>query len=134
MTDLDITNRGSSDAAPQDSAALGVFLALASAQDVSFRVVELAGRGITADTAAVHRTVEVGQTTTSDTVPADRLRALGALEDELVRLWHSFRSGTMPLAILETGLEQIVIDLETWPSSLTGLLDEHPADVSWDMP
>jgi hypothetical protein len=134
MTDLDITNRGPADAAPQESAALGVFLALAAAQDVPFGVVELAGRGITAEAAATQWTVDASRTTAPDTVPAERLRALGTLEDQLVLLWQGFRGGATPLGTLRTGLEQIVTELEAWPSSLTGRVDDHPADVSWDMP
>jgi hypothetical protein len=148
MTDLDITNRGPVPAgqnaapqelpvqqsAPQESAALGVFLALAAAPDVSFGVVELAGRGITADATATRWTLDIGAPTVDDAALADKLAGLRVLDDQLVRLWHAFRSRAVPLAVLESDLERIVIELETWPTSLSGHVDDSSADVSWDMP
>ncbi|MEU2025750.1 hypothetical protein ABZ565_26890 [Streptomyces sp. NPDC016469] len=76
--------------AVRKSVSLAVFLAVAADPGVPFRVVELAGRGITADAAASRWVLEAGKPSPDGFALADKLIDLAEREDQLVALWHEY--------------------------------------------
>lgn len=102
--------------AVRNSVFLGVFLAVAAHPKVPFTVVELAGRGITADAAANRWVLEVGKPSLDGFTLADKLIDLGEREDQLVDLWQALGNGEVSAAAFETRLAEIVAAMEKWPS------------------
>ncbi|MGV9316456.1 hypothetical protein ACWDR0_30365 [Streptomyces sp. NPDC003691] len=92
-----------------------MFLAVASHPEIPFTVVELAGRGITADAAATRWVLEAGKPSLDGSALADKLIGLGEWEDQLAGLWQAHRSGEVDAAAFETRLAEIVSALEKWP-------------------
>ncbi|MEV8404445.1 hypothetical protein AB0R12_01195 [Streptomyces niveus] len=102
--------------AVRNSVSLGVFLAVAAHPGVPFRVVELAGRGITATAAATRWVLEVGKSSLDGFTLADKLIDSGENEDLLVQLWEEYGAGGVDVAALESRLAEIVSAMEAWPS------------------
>ncbi|MGW2649038.1 hypothetical protein ACWC2T_29975 [Streptomyces sp. NPDC001393] len=100
----------------RNSVSLGVFLAVAAHPGVAFSVVELAGRGITADAAANRWVLEVGKPSLDGYTLSDKMIELGELEDQLVELWQECGTGEVDAAAFETRLAEIVEAMEKWPS------------------
>lgn len=100
----------------RNSVSLGVFLVVAASPRVPLTVVALAGRGITAEAAAVRWVLEVGKPHLDGFALADKLISHGELEDRLVELWQAFEHGEVDAAAFEVGLAEIVEAVETWPS------------------
>lgn len=111
--DLSSSARGM---AVRNSVSLGVFLAVAASSRVPLTVVELAGRGITADAAATRWVLEVGKPRLDGFTLADRLISSGDLEDQLVELWQAYGHGGVDAAAFEARLAEIVEAIERWPS------------------
>jgi hypothetical protein len=103
--------------AARNSEALDVLLRIAGDSRVTWRAVEIAGRGISADAAATLWMLADGKASTPGLELADMLMRQGELVDELVELWELFgREGTTS-ADFEARLEKIVEALERWPAS-----------------
>lgn len=102
--------------AVRNSVSLGVFLAVAAHPGVPFSVVELAGRGITADAAANRWVLEVGKPSLDGFTLSDKLIDFGGREDRLVELWQEYGAGEVDVAAFESRLAEIVTAMETWPS------------------
>ncbi|MCX4679091.1 hypothetical protein OG413_27945 [Streptomyces sp. NBC_01433] len=100
--------------AVRNSVSLGVFLAVAAHPGVPFRVVELAGRGITADAAASRWVLEVGKSSLDGFALADKLIDFGEREDQLVGLWQGYGAGEVGVVAFESRLAEIVAAMETW--------------------
>ncbi|MHC3819839.1 hypothetical protein OG892_38070 [Streptomyces sp. NBC_00341] len=100
--------------AVRNSVSLAVFLAVAADPGVPIGVVELAGRGITADAAASRWGFEVGKSSLDGFALADKLIDLGEREDQLVGLWHEYGAGEVGVVALESRLAEIVTAMETW--------------------
>lgn len=98
----------------RNSVSLAVFLAVAADPGVPFRVVELAGRGITADAAASRWLLEVGKSSLDGFALADKLIDLGEREDQLVGLWQEYGAGEVGVVAFESRLAEIVTVMETW--------------------
>ncbi|MEU1439359.1 hypothetical protein ABZ438_35600 [Streptomyces sp. NPDC005786] len=103
--------------AVRNSVSLGVFLAVAAHPKVPFSVVELAGRGITADAAANRWVLEVGKLSLDGLALADKIINFGEREDELAELWQEYGTGEVDAAAFETGLAEIVAAMEQWSSA-----------------
>lgn len=106
--------------AVRNSVSLGVFHAMAASAEVSLTVVELAGRGITADAAATRWVLEVGKPHLDGCTLADRLISRGELEDRLVELWRAHGRKEVGAADFEARLTEIVEAVERWPSVPAG--------------
>lgn len=115
--DLSSSARGM---AVRNSVSLGVFLAVAASSRVPFTVVELAGRGITADAAATRWVLEVGKPHLDGFTLADKLISRGELEDQLVELWQAYGHGRVDTAAFEARLAEIVEAIEGWSSVPVG--------------
>ncbi|MFI1169959.1 hypothetical protein [Streptomyces melanogenes] len=109
--------------AVRNSVFLGVFLAVAAHPKVPFTIVELAGRGITADAAANRWGLEVGKPSLDGFTLAEKLIDLGEREDQLVDLWQAYESGEVDAAAFETRLAVIVAAMEKWT-----LVPEKPVE------
>ncbi|WP_329249335.1 hypothetical protein OG417_02955 [Actinoallomurus sp. NBC_01490] len=121
MAEQDVPSDGQAlGSPPRNSVSLGVFLGVASHPRVPFRVVELAGRGITADAAATRWMLEVGKPSLDGLTLADKVIEFGEWEERLVDLWRGFRSGDVEAAVFETCLAEIVTAMEDWPSNRDG--------------
>lgn len=131
MTDQEPTT---SAVVERNSESHGVFLSLASDPGVSFAVIELAGRGITAEAAATRWMLTGDKPTIEEPVLADKRAGLALLDDQLLRLWQAFRGGVIQVAELESGLEKIVMELETWPAPLLDPVADSSSGLSRDMP
>ncbi|WUT00101.1 CesT family type III secretion system chaperone [Streptomyces sp. NBC_00708] len=110
--------------AVRNSVSLGVFLAVAAHPKVPFSVVELAGRGITADAAASRWVLEVGKPSLDGFALADKLIDSGEREDQLVELWQEYETGEVNAAAFETRLAEIVAAMEKWPSAPEGPVED----------
>lgn len=106
--------------AVRNSVSLGVFLAVAAHPGVPFGIVELAGRGITADAAASRWVLEVGKPSLDGFALADKLIDFGEREDQLVGLWQEYRAGEVGVVDFESRLAEIVAAMETWAPVLEG--------------
>jgi hypothetical protein len=102
--------------AARNSEALEVFLRVAADLRVSWRTVELAGRGISADAAGVTWVISRGKGTLSGEDLSDLLIEQGDLVDELVESWSSFEGGKISPEDLEMRVESAVLKLEGWVS------------------
>ncbi|MCX4550501.1 MULTISPECIES: hypothetical protein [unclassified Streptomyces] len=102
--------------AARNSEALDVFLKVAADSRVSWRTVEFAGRGISADAASVVWMLSRGKHSRSGEELADLLMGQIDLIDSLIELWRSFDSGELSEANFEDQLETIVLGLEEWIS------------------
>ncbi|MFE7574719.1 hypothetical protein ACFU5Z_08280 [Streptomyces sp. NPDC057521] len=111
--------------AVRNSVSLGVFLAVAASSKVPLTVVELAGRGITADAAATRWVLEVGKPHLDGFTLADKLISRGELEDQLVELWQAYGHGGVDAAAFGARLAAIVEAIEEWSSAPVG-----PAEAS----
>ncbi|MCO5967917.1 hypothetical protein [Actinoallomurus soli] len=121
MTKQDVPTDGQAlESPPRNSVALGVFLGVASHPRVPFTVVELAGRGITADAAATRWMLEVGKPSLDGLTLANKVIEFGEWEERLIDLWRAFRSGDVETALFETRLAEIVTAMEEWPSDPDG--------------
>ncbi|WP_327341653.1 hypothetical protein [Streptomyces europaeiscabiei] len=119
MAEKDLS-RGARAMAVRNSVSLGVFLAVAASSRVSLTVVELAGRGITADAAGTRWVLEVGKPHLDGFTLADKLISRGELEDQLVELWQAYGHGGIDAAAFEAGLAEIVEAIEEWSSGPMG--------------
>ncbi|MEV8069767.1 hypothetical protein AB0P32_27260 [Streptomyces sp. NPDC085995] len=102
--------------AARNSEALDVFLRVAADSRVSWRTVELAGRGISADAASVMWVISEGKSSLSGEELSDLLIEQSDLVDALAESWKSFESGEISDADFEAQLERFVIGLEGWIS------------------
>ena len=93
-----------------------MFLAIAADRRVGFTVVELAGRGITADAGRTRWVLEVAKPSLDGLTLADKLIELGEYEDQLVELWRAHEGGEVDPADFDTRLAEIVVAMEKWPS------------------
>ncbi|THA71841.1 hypothetical protein E6P78_04465 [Streptomyces sp. A0958] len=91
-----------------------VFLAVAADPGVPFRIVELAGRGITADAAASRWVLESGKPSLDGIALADKLIDLGEREDQLVALWQEYGADEVGVMTFESRLTEIVTAMEMW--------------------
>jgi hypothetical protein len=98
--------------ATRNSEALDVFLKVAADSRVSWRTVELAGRGISADAASAIWVASVGKGSLSGDELADLLTEMGDLADQLVETWRSFEVGELFAEDFEGRLELVVVGLE----------------------
>ncbi|MER7667385.1 hypothetical protein ABTY61_02830 [Kitasatospora sp. NPDC096128] len=108
----------------RNSVSLGVFLAVAAHPRVPFSVVELAGRGITADAAANRWVLEVGKPSPDGFTLADKIIDFGEREDQLVELWQAYGAGAVDAAAFEARLMEIVAAMEKWPSVPEGPVED----------
>ncbi|MEU2251285.1 hypothetical protein [Streptomyces sp. NPDC019224] len=100
--------------AARNSEALDVLLKVAADPRVSWRTVELAGRGISADAAGVVWVLSEGKHSMSGEELSDLLMGQGDLIDYLTETWRSFESGHISSKDLEVQLERVVLGLEEW--------------------
>ncbi|WP_371573043.1 hypothetical protein [Streptomyces sp. NBC_01314] len=119
MAEKDLSG-GARAMAVRNSVSLGVFLAVAASSRVPLTIVELAGRGITADAAGTRWVLEVGKPHLDGFTLADKLISLGELEDQLVELWQAYTRGGVDTAAFEAGLAEIVEAKEGWCSGSVG--------------
>ncbi|MFD3680607.1 hypothetical protein [Streptomyces sp. NPDC058613] len=115
--------------AVRNSVSLGVFLAVAAHPEVPFRVVELAGRGITATEAATRWVLKVGKSSLDGFTLADKLIDLGEKEDQLVQLWEEYGAGGVDVATLESRLAKIVTTMEAWSSVPEGPVEDRSSGL-----
>ncbi|MFD4700370.1 hypothetical protein [Streptomyces niveus] len=104
--------------AVRNSVSLGVFLAVAAHPGVPFRVVELAGRGITATAAATRWVLEVGKSSLDGFTLADKLIDSGEKEDQLLQLWEEYGAGGVDVAAFEA-----------WPSVPEGPVEDRSSGL-----
>lgn len=102
--------------AARNSEALDVFLRVAADSRISWRAVELAGRGISADAASVTWVISEGKRSLSGEELSDLLIEQSVLVDALVESWRSFENGEISGAEFETHLEGVVTGFEGWIS------------------
>ena len=102
--------------AVRNSEALEVLLQVAADSRVSWRAVELAGRGIAADAAGVIWVMSVGKRSLGGEELADLLIEQGDLVDVLADSWRSFDGGEITGADFEMRLEGFVLGFEGWIS------------------
>ncbi|MEU5090225.1 hypothetical protein [Streptomyces sp. NPDC021356] len=100
--------------AARNSEALDVFLKVAADPRVSWRAVELAGRGISADAASVVWVISTGKHSLSGEELSDLLMKQSDLIDVLSEVWRSFDSGELSSADFENQLKAVVLGLEEW--------------------
>lgn len=100
--------------ATRNSEALDVFLKVAADSRVSWRAVELAGRGISTDAAGVVWVISKGKHSLSGEELSDLLMKQGDLVDSLSEIWRSFDRGELSNADFEDQLEAVVLGLEEW--------------------
>ncbi|WP_330240280.1 hypothetical protein [Streptomyces sp. NBC_00525] len=100
--------------AARNSEALEVFLKVAADSRVSWRAVELAGRGISADAAGVVWVISKGKDLLSGEDFYVLLMRKSDLIDSLSESWRSFDSGELSSADFEDQLEAVVLELEGW--------------------
>ncbi|WP_159392481.1 hypothetical protein [Streptomyces niveus] len=100
--------------AARNSEVLDVFLKVAADSRVSWRAVELAGRGISADAAGVVWVTSKGKHSLGGEDLSDLLMKQGELVDSLSEVWRSFDSGELSGADFEDQLETVVLGLEEW--------------------
>lgn len=117
--------------ADRNSVSLGVLLAVAAHREVSFSVVQLAGRGITADAAASRWVLEVGKPSPGGFTRSDKMIEFGELEDELVGLWQEYGTGEVDVVAFEARVAEIVEAMEKRPSSPEGPVEDSPAVCVW---
>ncbi|WP_157862312.1 hypothetical protein [Wenjunlia vitaminophila] len=98
----------------RNSEALDVFLKVAADPRVSWRTIELAGRGISADAAGVVWVISKGKHLLSGEELSDLLMGQSDLVDSLTEVWRSFDSGRLSVADFEAQLEAVVLGLEDW--------------------
>ncbi|MFG3494570.1 hypothetical protein [Streptomyces sp. NPDC047928] len=101
----------------RNSEALDVLLQIAGDSRVTWRAVEIAGRGISADAAATLWMLAGGKASTPGLELAELLIRQGELVDELVELWEFYGRGDMASADFEARLEEIVTALQRWPAA-----------------
>ncbi|WBO64309.1 hypothetical protein [Streptomyces camelliae] len=102
--------------AVRNSEALEVFLQVAADSRVSWRAVELAGRGIAADAAGVIWVMSAGKLSLDGEKLTDLLIEQGDLVDALADSWRSFDGGDISGTDFEMRLEGFVLGLEGWIS------------------
>ncbi|WP_181509189.1 MULTISPECIES: hypothetical protein [unclassified Streptomyces] len=100
--------------AARNSEALDVFVKVAADSRVSWRAVELAGRGISADAAGVVWVISKGKYSLSGEELSDLLVKQGDLVDSLSEAWRSFDGGELSGADFEDQLAAVVRALEEW--------------------
>ncbi|MFI9363124.1 hypothetical protein ACIG5E_19025 [Kitasatospora sp. NPDC053057] len=105
--------------AARNSEALDVLLRVAADPRVSWRTVELAGRGISADAASAGWVMSEGKHALSGEDMSDLLIEQGDLVDALAESWQSFETGTISGADFETALERVVLGFEDWMARAT---------------
>lgn len=98
----------------RNSEALDVFLRVAADPRVSWRTIELAGRGISADAAGVVWVISKGKHLLGGEELSDLLMGQSDLVDSLTEVWRSFDSGRLSGADFEAQLEVVVLGLEDW--------------------
>ncbi|GGW13139.1 hypothetical protein ABZ771_23040 [Streptomyces globisporus] len=102
--------------AARNSEALDVFLRVAADSRVSWRTVEIAGRGISADAASATWVISEGKDSLSGEELSDLLIEQSDLVDKLTESWRSFEIEEISGAEFEMHLERIVVGLEGWIS------------------
>ncbi|MEV5605969.1 hypothetical protein AB0L33_31490 [Streptomyces sp. NPDC052299] len=100
--------------ATRNSEALDIFLKVAADSRVSWRAVELAGRGISTDAASVVWMISKGKHSLSGEELSDLLMRQGDLIDSLSGVWRSFDGGELSSADFDDRLEAVVLGLEEW--------------------
>ncbi|MFH8881171.1 hypothetical protein [Streptomyces californicus] len=98
----------------RNSEALDMLLKVAADPRVSWRTVELAGRGISADAAGVVWVLAEGKHSMGGEELFVLLMGKGDLMDSLTEAWRSFESGDISSKALEVRLERVVLGLEDW--------------------
>jgi hypothetical protein len=98
----------------RNSEALDVLIRVAADSRVSWRAVELAGRGISADAAGTIWVMDSGKKSLSGDAFADLLMAQVELVDELADTWRLFDEQDISLKEFEERLESIVVRFEEW--------------------
>ncbi|MFJ7629799.1 hypothetical protein ACIQZN_25210 [Streptomyces sp. NPDC097595] len=127
MSESDTSGRG---LAVRNSVSLGVFLAVAADAKVTFTVVELAGRGVTAGAAATRWVLEVGKPSLDGFTLADKLIELGGWEDQLVGLWQEYGRGEVTMVDFQARLAEIVHAMEIWPTRHEGMVEDFSSRLS----
>lgn len=98
--------------AARNSEALEVFLRVAADSRVSWRTVEFAGRGISADAVSVMWVASEGKRSLSGEELSDLLVRQSGLVDELVESWRAFESEEISSEDLEGRVKSVVLKLE----------------------
>jgi hypothetical protein len=101
---------------PEESEALHVFLRVAADPRFSWRALELADRGISADAASVTWAISEAKRSLSGEELSGLLTEQSDLVDSLTESWQSFERGEISGAEFEMHLERVVIGLEGWIS------------------
>ncbi|MFI8827779.1 hypothetical protein [Streptomyces sp. NPDC053431] len=101
----------------RNSEALDALLKIAGDSRVTWRAVEIAGRGISADAAATLWMLADGKASTPGLELADMLIRQSELVDDLLGLWESFERDATNSADFEARLDEIVTALERWPAA-----------------
>lgn len=104
----------------RNSEMLDVLLQVAADPTVSWRAVELAGRGISADAAGTLWTLSEKKRTTSAEELADLLMEQADIVDALTAAWRSFGDGELSKEQFESRLEDAVHGLEEWLARVSG--------------
>lgn len=100
--------------AARNSEALEVLLQVAADPKVSWRAVELAGRGISADAGGTLWMMSEGKRATSGEALADLLMEQADMVEALTDAWRSFDDGNLSREEFEGRLESAVHGLEEW--------------------
>lgn len=98
----------------RNSEALTILMAIAADPRVSWNVVEIAGRGISADARSTSWVVSNGKKSLDGLVFADLLMEKGELVEDLVDAWRLFDCGETGRDEFETRLRSLVEALESW--------------------
>jgi hypothetical protein len=106
--------------AVRNSEALDIFLKVAADSRVSWRTVEFAGRGISADAAGVVWVISEGKGVLSGEGLSDFLIEQADLVDSLIEMWRYFDSGELSSADFEMRIERVIIRFEKWMPRISG--------------
>lgn len=98
----------------RNSEALTILLAIAADPRVSWNVVEIAGRGISADARSTSWVVSIGKKSLGSLVLGDLLMEKGKLVEDLIDAWRLFDCGETGKGEFETRLRSLVEALESW--------------------
>ncbi|MGI5171130.1 hypothetical protein ACQEU3_42935 [Spirillospora sp. CA-253888] len=97
-----------------NSQALTVLLAIAADSRVTWKGVELAGRGIAANARSTSWVVSVGKKTLDGLVLGDLIIEKAELIEALDDAWRLFDSGEIDAGEFEARLEALIDGLESW--------------------
>ncbi|MCX4631683.1 hypothetical protein [Streptomyces sp. NBC_01443] len=98
----------------RNSEALDVLLRVAADSRVSWRAVQLAGGGISAEAAGVMWMLSDGKKALGAEELSGLLMDQIDLVDELTGIWRAFDSGETSLADFEARLEVVISGFEAW--------------------